>query len=117
VIDQKLSILQHSLGVDEYGQGRQYRNRFVTSPGTDDYDHCVSLVADGLMTKHPGNMLTGGNDLFVVTPKGVDFVAANSPKPPKLTRSQKRYEDWLAEDGTMSFGQWLKAAHGKRATS
>lgn len=109
----RLHILQHSLGVDRYGQGRQYRNHFVTDEGSSDYQHCMALVEAGLMTRRPGNALSGGDDIFIVTRAGIDFVSANSPKPPRLTRSQQRYENWLREDGNMRFGEWLKRGYYK----
>jgi hypothetical protein len=108
-MDSKLHILQHSLGLDEYGEGRQYRNHFVTGPGSDDWGHCVSLVGDGLMTQQRGNALTGGDDCFRVTPKGIDYVALNSPARPKLTRSQQRYREFLDADCGLSFREWLGA--------
>ena len=109
-MNKKLHILQHSLGLNDYGEGRQYRNHFVTGPGTDDYGHCISLVGDGLMKQMRGNALTGGSDLFVVTPAGIDYVALNSPKRPKLTRGQQRYRAWLRADCGLSFAEFIGAA-------
>lgn len=109
-MNSKLHILQHSLGLDQYGEGRQHRNHFVTGPGSDDFDNCRALVAEGLMTERPGNELSGGNPVFFVTRKGVDFVAQHSPKrppEPKLTRSQQRYRDWLRSDCDCTFAEWL----------
>jgi hypothetical protein len=91
-----LHILQHSLGVDQFGQGRQYRNHFVTGEGSDDHPTCCGLVAAGLMTRQNGNQITGGDDAFFVTDAGRRYVAENSPPPPKLTRGQARYRDWLS---------------------
>ena len=108
MIDKKLHILQHSLGVDQYGDGRPYRAYFVTGPESDDWDTCCVLVVDGLMIEYPPSQLTGGDSLFRVTPQGIDFVALNSPTPPKLTRSQKRYRDFLHSDSGYSFGEWLR---------
>jgi hypothetical protein len=105
-----LHILQHSLGVDKFGQGRQYRNHFCTGPGSKDYDDCKSLVAAGLMAEHPGSELTGGDNLFTVTPAGIDYVALHSPPVPpeqKLTRSQRRYRQYLASNCDWSFAEWL----------
>ena len=107
-MNKKLHILQHSLGLDQYGDGKPYRAHFVAGPGSDDYDTCRQLVDDGLMIEYPPSQLTGGDSLFRVTPKGIDFVALNSPAPPKLTRSQKRYREWLKSDCGYSFGEWLK---------
>jgi hypothetical protein len=90
-----LHILQHSLGVDKHGQGRQYRNHFVTGEGSIDYPDCQALVRAGLMVRQKGGRLTGGDDAFFVTDEGRRYVAENSPQPPKLTKSQQRYRDWL----------------------
>lgn len=114
----QLHILQHSLGLDSFGGGNMYRNHFVTGPGTTDYPICQSLVQLGLMQIRPvSKVLTGGSDCFVVTPKGIDWVALHSPtRPPerKLTRSQKNYRAYLAADSGFSFGEWIRLA--KRAT-
>ena len=110
VSNEMLSILQHALGVDKYGNGPQYRDHFVTGPGSDDFDNCLRLVAAGLMSRTTGNAVTGGDDLFRVTSEGVDHVALHSPAPPpepKLTRSQTRYREWLNADCGYSFGEWL----------
>jgi hypothetical protein len=104
----KLHILQHSLGVDQFGQGDQYRNHFVTGEDSVDYDNCMALVSDGLMRRRDGAGLPfGGDHLFHVTDAGKKFVAEYSPKPPKLTASQKRYQAYLDADSNMSFGEWL----------
>ncbi len=103
-----LHILQHALGVDKYGRGNQFRRHFVTGPGSIDYPTCVDLVARGLMEKHRPSELTGGDDLFLVTPAGRDWMAANSPSPPKLTRGQRRYRRYLEAGSSLSFGEWLK---------
>lgn len=83
-----LHILQHSLGLDKYGQGRQYRNHYVA--GGDDVRKCRELVALGHMREHPANALTGGGPCFTVTRDGINAVAEHSPAPPKLTRGQQR---------------------------
>lgn len=109
-IDPRLHILQHALGVDEYGRGKQYRSHFVTGEGSLDHPTCLALVADGLMTRRDGAKLPfGGMDLFHATDAGRSFVANHSPSPPKLTRAQKRYQAWL--DGPadwMSFGDFIR---------
>jgi len=105
----RLHILQHSLGLDQYGQGTSHRNYFVTGMGSDDYPHCVALVADGLMTQTHGNSITGGDDVFRVTTAGREWVSEHSPPPPKLTSGQRRYMAFLDEDSSLRFGEWLKA--------
>jgi hypothetical protein len=42
-----LHILQHSLGLNEYGRGTFYRNRFVTGEGSIDRLLCMELVELG----------------------------------------------------------------------
>ena len=106
-MDSKLDILQHSLGLNEYGEGRQSRNHFVTDEGGPDDEMCQELVAEGLMMKRSGSALSGGSPIFLVTPAGIDFVSLNSPTRPKVTRSKQRYLNFLAADGGMSFREWL----------
>ena len=117
-MSEQLSILQHTLGVDDHGQGNQFRNHFCIGPGTTDYPHCQSLVAQGLMTQRAGNALSGGSDVFMVTDAGKAFVREQSPKPIQLTRSQRRYRNFLASgagDIGYTFGEWLKCGTGVSA--
>lgn len=110
-----LRILQHALGLDSFGQGSCYRNHFVTGVGSADFPACVELVGMGLMTQAPGSSISGGDDIFRVTDAGRAYAIEHSPEPPKLTRSQRRYEDYLAEDSGLSFGDWLRSSSGPRA--
>lgn len=106
-----LSILQHALGVDEFGRGEQHRSHFVTGSDCDDHSLCMDLVTRGLMTRRDGSTLPyGGMDLFHVTDAGRRYVAETSATPPKLTRSQRRYADYLAADCGLSFIEWLRFA-------
>lgn len=109
-----LHILQHALGVDQYGQGEQYRDHFVTGEGSVDHSHCMEAVERGLMTRRLGSPLTGGDDLFLVTEAGRQWMTQNSPPAPpapKLTRSQRRYRNWIdsgAADCGVSFGEFIR---------
>lgn len=47
-----LQILQHSLGLNQYGQGQHERNHFVTGPESQDFLDCGSLVVAGFMVDH-----------------------------------------------------------------
>lgn len=105
-----LHILQHSLGVNQYGQGEQFRNHFCTGPRSTDYQTCKEAVSLGLMVEREKVAMYGGDSVFFVTPKGVDHVALNSPAEPpkpKLTRSQQRYRDYLHAESSLSFPEWL----------
>jgi hypothetical protein len=103
-MDNKLHLLQHSLGVGDYGDKPSPRNHFCTGPGSTDFDNCRALVADGLMTEHAGNALSGDDSIFHVTPAGVDYVALHSPARPKVSRGKQRYSRYLEYgDGFESF--------------
>lgn len=100
-----LHILQHSLGLD-----RKYRNHFCA--GGKDLEKCRELVGMGLMVERKGSAITGEDPTFHVTKEGEKAVDEHSPKPPKLTRGQRRYREWLKvadcfQDWT--FGDWLKS--------
>jgi hypothetical protein len=103
-----LHILHHSLGLDEYGRGTFYRNRFVTGEGSIDHPICMELVALGYMSHRPAIELFGGMDGFIVTEAGKRAAVEHSPAPPKLSRSKQRYLDFLAYDGSMTFIEYLK---------
>lgn len=102
-----LSILQHSLGVDFHGRGRQYRNHFATGPKGDDFPLCRELVSLGFMADIGPRELCGGMHFFYVTDAGKSAMSAESPPPPKITRSQDRYRRFLNGSGGMTFREWL----------
>lgn len=114
--DQALHTLQHALGLDDYGQGESYRNHFVTGPECDNWSLCMAQVEAGRMVRHEPRAIFGGSGhyCFVVTDAGREFVREHSPKPPKLSRSQQRYRQWLDEDSSLKFGEWLKEARNGR---
>ncbi len=106
-----LHILQHSLGVDAFGRGEQYRNRFVTGEGSIDHPICMEAVERGFMTRHAGNALTGDMDLFLVTDEGRAFVAETSPKPDRKQLARDRYSRFLDLSEVMpdlTFRQFLR---------
>lgn len=103
---EQLQILQHSLGLDQYGQGAITRNHFCA--GLDDETACRALVKQGYMREH------ATTDVFPyyncsVTEAGIEAVRRESPNPSKLTRSQQRYRDFLNADSGMTFIEWVKA--------
>lgn len=100
----QLEILQHALGLDKYGQGEIYRNHFCA--GGDDEEVCRSLVALGYMETFSRSYLPYYS--CMVTSAGRERMRQESPKPPTLTRSQKRYREFLKADTGYSFGEWLK---------
>ena len=110
----ELQILQHALGVDQVGRGDQNRSHFVTGSGSDDHPTCMALTERGLMKRWDGATLQlGGDDFFRVTEAGRAFVAEHSPPPPKLTRSQRRYQRYLDADSSLTFREWLGTSYAK----
>jgi hypothetical protein len=106
---QSLSILRHSLGYDNNGNGRRYRNHFCTGPGSADYPLCEALVEATLMTKRNNlGTLSGGDDTYHVTQNGIMVVEAARPPIPKTTRAQRRYRAFLDFDGGCTFIEFLK---------
>jgi hypothetical protein len=106
-----LHILQHALGRDQYGRSPNgdYRNHFCAGPDHSDFNTCREAVAQGLMRERPPRQISGGDHIFHVTDAGKMYIAANSPAPPKLSRGQRRYREWLDADGSLSFGEWLRS--------
>jgi hypothetical protein len=105
---QQLHILQHSLGLDQYGRGTMYRNHFVTGEGSMDHADCMALVDAGYMGVRKNHPLAGGDDGFWVTETGKLAVVAHSPSPPKLSKSKQRYQDYLDVEGAMTFIEYLR---------
>lgn len=100
----QLEVLQHALGVDQYGRGQMLRNHFCA--GGDDEETCRSLVEIGYMETFTRSYLPYYN--CTATDAGKAAMLAESPKPPKLSRSQKRYRAFLDADSGVSFIEWLK---------
>lgn len=103
----ELDVVRHALGLDRYGQRAPYRNRFVTGPGSQDFETCSELARRGLMIDHGPHVLCGGSHCFSVTPLGQAWAEARREAEPKLTRSQRRYRAFLDADTGLTFGEWL----------
>jgi hypothetical protein len=104
----QLHILQHTLGLDQYGRGTFFRNHFVTGEGSKDHADCMALVDLGFMAVRRDHPLSGGDDCFWATDEGKRAVVSESPAPPKLTKSQQRYQDYLDADCSMTFIEYLR---------
>lgn len=105
----QLEILQHSLGVDEYGRTPRgftpyTRNHFCA--GDADEATCRSLIVLGYMVQHRTTEVFPDFNCSV-TDAGKKAMRGESPAPPKPTRSQKRYQDYLSADSSMNFGEWM----------
>jgi hypothetical protein len=108
--DPDLHILQHALGLDGYGYGSGYRNHYVATEGSEDFERCQRHWKAARMDRHGPSPMYGGDTAYcyVVTPAGKRYVKEHSPKPPRLTRSQRRYREFLAQDTGLRFGEWLR---------
>lgn len=109
----QLHYLQHSLGLDDHGQGRQYRNHYVIGPECDGYADLRELMELGMMKEYGPREIAGGMHTFTVTPDGIDAVAFQSPPPPRVSRDRRRYLDFLHSDSSFTFGEWLKNGYYK----
>lgn len=90
-----LSVLQHALGRDEFGQRKthlteDYRNHYVAGEGHHSYHLCCEAVGLGLMESHKATDVSGGDKWFHVTDAGVKHVDEHSPKPPKIRAREGR---------------------------
>lgn len=88
-IKQKIDILAHTLGNGE-------RNYFVADQGHSDMPTLLQLESDGFMGRMATPSFLPNNDLvFYVTRAGKIWLEENRPKPPRITRDQKRYIRFL----------------------
>lgn len=106
--DQSLHILQHALGLDDFGRGTSYRNHYVCGEDCDSWPLLVDHVNAGRMTRHGPREVFGGSYCFVVTEAGREYVRSNSPVAPKPSPSKRRYQRFLDADSGLSFGEWMK---------
>jgi len=110
----QLEILQHALGLDQYGQSKEIGHRNWFAAGAADEPACRELVAAGLMIEHRRTAVYPDYNCSV-SETGKKAVKDHSPKPPTLTASQRRYRRFLRADSGMPFGQWLKHERGRNA--
>jgi hypothetical protein len=111
--EKQLQILQHSLGADKYGQGEMYRNHFCA--GEDDETICRELVELGYMRVFHPNQSPLPYFNCSVTEEGKSAMLRESPQPPKFTRAQERYREFLNADSGVSFREWLRWKEKARA--
>lgn len=120
-----LHILQHSLGVDQYGCSAHrpnlddfhgcYRNRFITTPDCSDGRQCQELVAQGWMQDHGPQRMAGGMHCYTVTDSGYMAMKSASPAPPKKSRSKDRFQRFRESDGVFpSFRAFLAFEKAER---
>lgn len=106
----QLEIVQHALGVDKHGCTPKgftpyTRNHFCA--GEADEPDCRALVELGLMVQHERTQWLPYFNCSV-TDVGKKAMHQESPAPPRLTRSERRYRDFLDADSGYSFIEWLR---------
>jgi hypothetical protein len=113
--DESLHILQHALGLDDYGQGNSYRNHYVADAGGCSWDLLMAHVEAGRMVRHEPRAIFGGDSsyCFVVTLAGKEYVREHSPRPPRISRDKARYRRWLRSGADISFGEWVRGGFYK----
>lgn len=107
-----LTVLFHMLGLrPERRKLDAYRNHYVAGPG-----HHAELALDelekaGLIFRRETVplFLRADDVVYHATDEGrrLAFREARA-RVPVLTRSQRRYRQWLEADPPMSFGNWLR---------
>lgn len=102
-------LLHHTLGITDPNQFDSYRNFFEASDGHTDLPGLLELCKAELMIegKSP-SFCHQDSRTFYVTQKGREVAFETRPKPPKLTRGQRRYRTYLRSEVDQSFGEWLK---------
>ena len=113
----ELHILRHAIGIDDAGQDRypnarsddERRNYYVTAAESPDGQRCQRLVVFGWMRDAGRHCMMPGDHYYIVTDAGKAVVRLHKPAPPRLTRSQRRYREFLdSASGILKFGEWLK---------
>ncbi len=125
-----LSILQHTLGLDQYGQppkGRVpcsdddfpncYRNNYVIGEESPDFATLCDLVTCGLMTDAGAKEILGGMHVFHATQRGFEAVRRYSPRPPKQTKAQRRWQHFrdVREAWGLTFKEYLNSPARKES--
>lgn len=101
--EKQLGILWHTLGLTPERR-ESYRNYFVASNDHHDITTLRELETLGLMAiGHCPSFCEKGSINFMVTSVGKALALAHLPIPPKPTR----YEKYLREESTLSFGEHL----------
>lgn len=97
-----LHILQHSLGVNQYGQGEMYRNRFCA--GGKDIEKCQELTKLGYMVERNPVF---NDPWWSVTESGIQAVLLRSPKPEPKGKRWKCLAPWRDPKSPQSDGHWF----------
>lgn len=109
---EQLHILRHSLGLDDTGRGREYRNHYCIGPDCHGWSDVRTLIEQRLMRDCGSGGIAGGLHIIVVTDAGKMLARKQDPMP-KETRGHRRWKAFLRADCGMTFGEWLKTDRAK----
>lgn len=100
----ELDIIQHATGRNY--NPRHDRNSYCAEVGSSDWHICHSLVKRGFMLA--GRTINGGADQYFSVTAGGESAYVKQRPPARLTRGQKRYQEFLLQDSGIPFGEWLR---------
>ena len=69
--ERQKELARHALGLPNTRK-RSYRKHFVAGEGHDDYDTWIEMVAAGDAIRRRGSVLSGGDDIFLLTRVGAE---------------------------------------------
>jgi len=99
-------LMHHTCGLSN----GESRNWFVTNPTSKDGVEFEKLINGGLAIKQAAPSWAGDKVIYSLTEKGKQIAKDTMPKPPKLTRGQKRYKRFLEYgdcfDSFIEFCRW-----------
>jgi hypothetical protein len=101
--DYQNKLMQHCCGLSN----NENRNFFGTSKGYKDSNEFEKLVDMGLAKSHKPPSWSGDTAQYSLTDEGKKVASETMPKPKKLTRGQKNYQDYLRSDCCETFAEWM----------
>lgn len=106
---QQLELMCHALGICPE-KTHPFRNHFAASPKSEDYKQWELMAAAGWATPGRTNGKLYANLVFYQVTEAGELHARvfNKSRKPKLTESQRRYQDYLDADTSETFREWIK---------
>jgi hypothetical protein len=102
-------LLLNTLGLHQEGAVRPTRDYYLYPAGDPDVE---ALVAAGFFRDCGARAWLCGDTTYRCTDEGTAhgcaLFAKREAAKPTLSRSQKRYRQFLSEDSSLRFGEWLK---------
>lgn len=102
---EQIEIMRHALGLNY--SPRQQRNYFCASLSDGETIPKLRHLCELGFMRAAGHINEERDQYFVVTEEGIEAVRHATPRPAKLTRSQRRYQLYLRVADIMSFREFL----------